>query len=1124
MNLRLLGLLMSAVVAAVACSDTTNGGSGSGADAGGIANQQICQGSFCVDADIKIGASPTKLLFADVVAGTATNRSVVISHTGTSGTLTVSAVSFDNFAGEFSVVDFKPFTLAAAGKQTLIVRYNPTTGGTKKLNLILANNATDLKKRQFPVPIEVAPNQALLQANPDPIDFGNVAAKTSPTIEVALTNIGTADMTITGAALNKTGTTDFVIDKMPELDKPIAAGASTPITIRYTPTGGNLDATSLLIDTKDGRKYAINVQGVEIAPVIQVVPPKVDLGEMELNKEVTAEVKLCNIGLAQLDVSTVELATVSQLKTISWDLKAPLAIAGPKTPGTCDTGVKFTLKAKTAAPLPKNGSPIASLIITSNDQQTPSYTLPIFAATNAPKILVTPGDSQDFGFVGKSVKSQKNIEVFNEGSAPLDVTKLSISDDDGKLGEFSVVPGGFAPTNAGTATLDPGKGDAFKVQFESKGPAGQTVKAKLHIASNDPGVPDYVLPLTADRVDGTVCKIAMVPTVLNFGLLPYGSSKSLPLTFKNTGSGVCKFKEVHVGNCKGNGLPPPMGPGPVLTCSLSGSPIWIASAPQTTLFKLGPGDTGKLTVTFAAPESLGAILGKPNEISPFGGLLSATFEDDSNGNMVYAPDFAPTDMAKVAKAAPNLVAKIGKAAVTVLPGQLDFGLVTVGCKSPVQTVSVFNTGSTEAFVNKIELVGCGLEVVPVGWPGIPKTGLPVSQAQPATFKVQYGPQNAGKDQCQLMVYTSLQGACTKPDGSQSGVNCVVNADCTGVGEFCAGQLFSVPIIGEGTLDTEWTDNYEQGTGKQSDVLFVVDNSGSMSEEQSNLASNFQKFTQIADLWSTNYHIGVVTTDMADAKQTGKLQADGSTHVVTPKTANGPGVLVKLAKQGTNGSGDEQGLGGAEAALSLPHIYDSVSKACKADADCKQDGGFCIPNADDPATLMCGGTNRTFLRKYAGLEVIVLSDEEDSSSATPNYYTNFFYSIKGFANKNLFHLHAIVGDHNTGCKSASGDAQAGERYIEVAKTTGGKVASICDPDFAKALKEIGSVAFGLAQQFFLTRNPEPSTIVVKVNGKVCAKTTYTYDAPSNSVIFPETSACMPQKGDKISIYYKMLCFP
>ena len=226
--------------------------------------------------------------------------------------------------------------------------------------------------------------------------------------------------------------------------------------------------------------------------------------------------------------------------------------------------------------------------------------------------------------------------------------------------------------------------------------------------------------------------------------------------------------------------------------------------------------------------------------------------------------------------------------------------------------------------------------------------------------------------------------------------------------------------------------------------------------------------------------------------------------------------------GTKGSGTEKGLAAAEAALSLPHVYDT-STVCATDKDCSNQTS-CVAGSD--GSKRCGGHNRGFLRKQAGLEIVFVSDEEDSSGSNLTYYSNFFASLKGAANKSLFHAHAIVGGVTGQTKC---NAQAGNRYIAVAQSTNGKVISICDKSFASALQDIGTVAFGLSHQFFLTMNAEPSTLKVSISGKTCgqAKDTWNYDGITNSVIFVDKSAggkCMPEKGDKVSIYYKTLCFP
>lgn len=64
--------------------------------------------------------------------------------------------------------------------------------------------------------------------------------------------------------------------------------------------------------------------------------------------------------------------------------------------------------------------------------------------------------------------------------------------------------------------------------------------------------------------------------------------------------------------------------------------------------------------------------------------------------------------------------------------------------------------------------------------------------------------------------------------------------------------------------------------KKMDIVFVVDNSGSMAQEQQNLAANFPKFVQVINDYKTKsgeqleYRVAVTTTD--DGKEAGKFNA------------------------------------------------------------------------------------------------------------------------------------------------------------------------------------------------------------------------------------------------------------
>ena len=97
-----------------------------------------------------------------------------------------------------------------------------------------------------------------------------------------------------------------------------------------------------------------------------------------------------------------------------------------------------------------------------------------------------------------------------------------------------------------------------------------------------------------------------------------------------------------------------------------------------------------------------------------------------------------------------------------------------------------------------------------------------------------------------------------------------------------------------------------------------------------------------------------------------------------------------------------------------------------------------------------------------------------------------------------------------------------RYREVAQQTGGKFQSICDSNWAQKLEDIGTIAFGLKVQFFLSRPAIPDTIVVTVAGQQCSDG-WSYDPNTNSILFDENHPCMPQEGQSIEVYYEVICY-
>ena len=1136
----------TSLVGMSACSDTKTTGTTTDLTAVDDPNASACAGKFCTDTDVRYKVDPAKLKFQDVApTAPAQVLKVRILNIGNQGILRVKNPRFDKkttdfkedfstlFAPDATVADHLPRKdLDSLAYLEFNVTYQPAAAGVRTINLLFDTNTTDTTKRLLTIPIEVVAAGSGLGIQPNPVDFGAKATGSSDEIVVTLTNLGNAPLKIVGAKLDSSGSSDFTLTALPDANTPVGAGASTTLTVKYTPTllNGAGDESLLLLETDDKRKFSAPVTGSEIAPVISVIPTKLDFGQMMVGDKVTKPMKITNKGLATLQVSEVALSPLSLQTLATSDV-----LIDPPAPYTLEPGkdqlVQVTLTASHA--LPSTGV-VGSLNVVSNDQADPTVVVPMYASTATPTLQVSVNDVPctdptqclaNFGFVGKAnppavLYGKRKITLVNTGSSPLEVSLVTITDD-AKL-EFDFDPNMTIPPadkNPTLISLDPFKPVEFNVRFENKGASGTDATATLHIKSNDGDHPDYPVNLLATRADGTSCKIELVPQPLNFGLLPYGKSKILPLLVKNVGTGSCSFSDAVLVNCYQ--APGPFG-GAGTKCQSSASAFYAIGPKATTLFSMAPGDSGKILINFTAPDTLGDLAGgKADTITDIQALIVLKYKDAQSGVVSNYPNVDPSNFSTIGNAKPNLLAKVGLSKVQVLPDSIDFGVVTLGCLSNPVDASIYNIGTTDVNVTKVALDNCGPEVKFVNKPAIPKAGLPVSQKTPQAFKVQYQPQKVGKLQCQLTITTGNNGMCTDTTGQTSG-SCDKTSDCPNAGDLCLGDSFAVPLTGEGTLDTEYTDHFNQADGKQVDVLFVVDNSGSMSEEQQNLATSFQNFVQIASVFNDDYHIGVVTTDMDDNTQAGRLQLKGSEpYRYVTKNLNNPGsMLEKKTDQGTNGSSTEQGFAAVEAALTLPLTLDS-KKTCKADSDCTK-GEVCTT---DPATGAqgCGGENRGFLRKYADLEVVVMSDENDQSPSSLSYYQNKFLSLKGAANKNLVHVHAITG-LSGGCTGSGGQAEDCGRYVDMANYFGGVAASICDLNFAPVLQNIGTQAFGLALEYFLTRTPEPSTISVKVSGVDCppGPNSWTYDSAANAVVFNDKGTCVPQKNDTIDIHYSMLC--
>ena len=385
--------------------------------------------------------------------------------------------------------------------------------------------------------------------------------------------------------------------------------------------------------------------------------------------------------------------------------------------------------------------------------------------------------------------------------------------------------------------------------------------------------------------------------------------------------------------------------------------------------------------------------------------------------------------------------------IRIDPESFDFGNMELGCVNVVE-MTVSNVGRAPLVLNNIwfeDLASNGEMTLIHSIPA----GAILNPTESQTLQVHYVPIDVEPDTGVLHLESNDP---SQPDKT--------------------GTQFGIAHLGESN-----TDEFAQEGNSESDILWVVDNSCSMSNEQTSLAVNFSSFIQIVDALDMDFHIGVVTTDVGD---NGALQ--GSTPIVTPSTPDPAGTFATNVDLGINGSGNEQGFQSAYLCWN---------------------SGPCLSGFDRGDA--------------AGLRIIFVSDEQEQSSAlgTVADYVNYFYTLRDNPDKMI--LSDITGGL-TGCSGSGGSAGSGSDYVSATVATGGVSASICDNNWVATLSALAWLSQSYADTFELSRTPVEDTIEVRLNG-VNIYVGWTYNSALNAIIFDLSH--IPESGDQIAIEYTVL---
>jgi hypothetical protein len=268
----------------------------------------------------------------------------------------------------------------------------------------------------------------------------------------------------------------------------------------------------------------------------------------------------------------------------------------------------------------------------------------------------------------------------------------------------------------------------------------------------------------------------------------------------------------------------------------------------------------------------------------------------------------------------------------------------------------------------------------------------------------------------------------------------------------------------------WTPSIDADTGcSKMDLLFVVDNSGSMGEEQANLATNFPAFIDVIAASGLDWRVGVTTTGVD----------------YTYLQNIGFGTLPQSVTGGDNGELlQPSGCGMTKRWIDSTDVDPAATFACVANVGTSGPSDE-MPLAATRAALddrMSDGTNSAWRRPDALLGIVLLTDENDCSyetSVTLGFtevlcdsqqepVANYVSFLDGYTgDRGRWATAVIAGTGPSGCTSDLGDADYAQRldqFVQLAGSGNGVFSSICAGDLTAGLQAALALFDSACQSF------------------------------------------------------------
>jgi hypothetical protein len=426
-------------------------------------------------ADIDVGSTAHN--YGDVLLGTTASKTFAIRNLGDVGLQVSIAAILDDETNDFAMVQgAPPFSVAPGATHNLEIRFAPTSAGLKEARLRITSDDQDENVVDVILngTATTAPELEVVTASQN---YGVVWVGADGSRTLAIRNIGSADLQVTGTSLVGDGAGEFaIVQGAAPFTVPV--GAMHQLEVRFAPTSPGAKDAMLRILTNDQDEVSVDlsVSGAGVMPPdVDVTPPQHDFGEVVITMPRSRTVSVRNVGGADLRVTAASLIGANADE---------FAIAAGGAPFTVAAGATQNIEIQLAPTSEGTKSAALRLVSDDPDEAAVDVQLTGTATILVPDIAALPV-SHDFGSQGVDTATTQGFVVSNTGTKNLVLGASTLSGPEADA--FAITSG-----QAGT-TIAPGATQVIQIRF-SPATAGPKA-ATLTIPSDDPDENPLLIPL-----------------------------------------------------------------------------------------------------------------------------------------------------------------------------------------------------------------------------------------------------------------------------------------------------------------------------------------------------------------------------------------------------------------------------------------------------------------------------------------------------------------------------------------------------------------------------------------------------------------------------------------------------